>query len=124
MTKTRKKELCCKSKRARRLTCEENRVSKTCLHSMKLAVVNAFLCSPATAPENSLDDTKKVCQVGTPSVECCSKSKFSPREKLGVNIELSGSSQKSSCRSSSSNLQNNSSFLCPQLHRVVIKHKM
>jgi hypothetical protein len=24
------------------------------------------------------DDTKKVCQVGTPSAECCSNIKFSP----------------------------------------------
>jgi hypothetical protein len=29
------------------------------LHSRKLAIVNAFLCSPATAPENNLDDTKQ-----------------------------------------------------------------
>jgi hypothetical protein len=35
------------------------------------------------------DDTKQVCQVGTPSAECCNKSKFSPRGKLGVNFELS-----------------------------------
>jgi hypothetical protein len=26
---------------------------------MKIAVVNAFLCSSATAPENSFDDTKQ-----------------------------------------------------------------
>jgi hypothetical protein len=32
-------------------------------------------------------------------------------------------SRKSSCRSSSSNLQNNSSLLCTQLHQVVVKHK-
>jgi hypothetical protein len=59
------------------------------------------------------DDTKQVFQVGTPSAECSSKSKFSPREELGVNIELLGNIQKSSARSSSSNLENNSSFLCP-----------
>jgi hypothetical protein len=29
-------------------------------------------------PKRITDDTKQVCQVGTPSVECCSKSKFSP----------------------------------------------
>jgi hypothetical protein len=91
---------------------------------MKLAVMNAFLCSLATAPQNILDDTKQACKVRTPSAECCSKSKFSPQGKLGVNIELSGNSQKSYYRSSSSNLQNNSSFLCPQLHRVVVKHKV
>jgi hypothetical protein len=68
---------------------EEECASENCLHSMKLEVVNAFLCSPEIAPENSLDDTRQVCQVGTPSVECCSNSKFSPRGKLGVNIELS-----------------------------------
>jgi hypothetical protein len=70
------------------------------------------------------DDTKEVCQVGTPSAECCSKSKFSPRGKLRVNIELSGNSRKSSRRSSNSNLQNNFSFLCPQLPREVVKHKV
>jgi hypothetical protein len=65
---------------------------------MKLAVFNDFLCSPATVLENSLDDTKQVCQVWTPSAECCSKSKFSPLGKLGVNIKFSGNSQKSSAR--------------------------
>jgi hypothetical protein len=44
--------------------------------------------------ERDADDTKQVCQVGTPSAECCSKSKFFPREKLVVNIELSGNSRK------------------------------
>jgi hypothetical protein len=68
-----------------------------------------------------VDDTKQVCQVGTPSAECCSKSKFSPRGKLRVNIKLSRNSWKSTCRSA---MQNNSSFLCPQLHRVVVKHKV
>jgi hypothetical protein len=61
----------------------------------------------------STDDTKQVCQVGTPSLECCSKSKFSSQGKLEVNIELSGNSQKSSRRSSSSNQQNNPSFVSP-----------
>jgi hypothetical protein len=70
------------------------------------------------------EDTKQVCQVETPSAECCSKSKFFPRGKLEVNIELSGNSRKSSCHSFSINLQNNSLFLCPQLHRVVVKHKV
>jgi hypothetical protein len=60
------------------------------LHLMKIEVVNVFRCSPATAPENSLDDTKQRCQlVETPSAECCSKSKFSPRGNSGFNIELS-----------------------------------
>jgi hypothetical protein len=75
---------------------------------MKLAVVNAFLCSTVMAPESSFDATKQRCQlVGTPSAECCRKSKFFPRGNLGFNIKLSGNSQKSSARSSSSNLQNN-----------------
>jgi hypothetical protein len=51
------------------------------------------------------DDTKQRCQlVGTPSVECYSKSKFSPRGNSGFNIELSRNSRKSSAHSSSSNL--------------------
>jgi hypothetical protein len=73
----------------------------------------------------SLDDTRKRCQlVGTPSAECCSKSKFFLRENSKFNIKLSGNSRESSCRSSSSNLQNNFLVLCPQLHRVVVKHKV
>jgi hypothetical protein len=71
------------------------------------------------------NDTKQRCQlVGTPSTKCCSKSKSSPRGNSGFNIELSGNSRKSSYRSSSSNLQNNFLVLCPQLHRVVVKHKV
>jgi hypothetical protein len=70
MTKKRKKELCCKSKRARRLigvtslslgdfpARQEDHASENFLYLMKLAVVNAFLCSPTTVLENSLDDTK------------------------------------------------------------------
>jgi hypothetical protein len=38
---------------------EEDLASMNGLRSMKLAVVNAFLCSPTTTPENSLDDTKQ-----------------------------------------------------------------
>jgi hypothetical protein len=38
---------------------EEDLALMNGLRSMKLAVVNAFLCSSATAPENSLDDTKQ-----------------------------------------------------------------
>jgi hypothetical protein len=38
---------------------EEDLASMNGLRSMKLAVVYAFLCSPATAPENSLDDTNQ-----------------------------------------------------------------
>jgi hypothetical protein len=95
------------------------------LHSMKIAVVNDFLCSPAKAPENILDDTKQRCQlIGTPSADYCSKSKFSPRGKSGFSIELSGKNRESSRRSSSSNLQNNFLVLCPQLHWVVFKHKV
>jgi hypothetical protein len=52
--------------------------SENSLRPRKLVVLNAFLCSLATAPENSLDDTKK-----TPSAEFCSKSKFSPRGNSG-----------------------------------------
>jgi hypothetical protein len=33
--------------------------------------------------DEELDDTKQVCQVGTLSAECCSKSKFSPRGNSG-----------------------------------------
>jgi hypothetical protein len=73
---------------------------------------------------SSPDDTKQVCQVGTPSAECCGKSKFSPRGNSGFILNSQGNSRKSAARSSSSNLQNNSSFLCPQLHRVVVKHKV
>jgi hypothetical protein len=69
--------------------------------------------------------TKQRCQlVRTLSTECCSKSKFFPRGNSEFNIELSENSRKSSARSSSSNLQNNLLVLYPQLHRVVIKHKM
>jgi hypothetical protein len=40
------------------------------LGSWKIAAMNPLLCSPATALENSLDDTKQVCQfIGTPSEE-------------------------------------------------------
>jgi hypothetical protein len=70
------------------------------------------------------DDTKQVCQVGTPSAECCNKSKFSPRGNSRFNIELLGNSRERSCRYSSSNLQNNFLVLCPQLHQVVVKHKV
>jgi hypothetical protein len=38
---------------------EDDLVSENCLCSWKLGVLNAFLCSSATAPENSLDDTKQ-----------------------------------------------------------------
>jgi hypothetical protein len=38
---------------------EEDLASKNGLRSVKLAVVNAFLCSPATTLENSVDDTKQ-----------------------------------------------------------------
>jgi hypothetical protein len=55
------------------------------LGSWKIAAVNSFLCSLATAPENSLDDTKEVCQfVGTPSVECYSKRIFPTRVTRGL----------------------------------------
>jgi hypothetical protein len=39
-------------------TRDKDLVSMNSLCSMKLAVVNAFLCSPTMAPENILDDTK------------------------------------------------------------------
>jgi hypothetical protein len=38
---------------------EEDLTSMNGLCSMKLEVVNAFVCSPAKAPENSLDDAKQ-----------------------------------------------------------------
>jgi hypothetical protein len=38
---------------------EDGLVSANFLCSWKLVVVNAFLCSPATALENSPDDTKQ-----------------------------------------------------------------
>jgi hypothetical protein len=60
---------------------EEDRASKNFLYSMKLAVVNAFLYSPATAPENSLDETKQVCQVGTRSQSIVARVNF-PHEGI------------------------------------------
>jgi hypothetical protein len=38
---------------------EEDLASENGLRSMKLAVVNDFLCSPTMALENSLDDSKQ-----------------------------------------------------------------
>jgi hypothetical protein len=74
-------------------TAHEELASMNGLRLMKLEVGNAFLCSPVAAPENSLDDTKQRCQlIGTPSAECCSKSKFSPQGNSEFNIELSGNS--------------------------------
>jgi hypothetical protein len=73
---------------------EEDRASENCLHSMKLVVVNDFLCSSATMLENSLDDTKQVCQVGTLSVECCSKSKFPHEGNSGLILTSRGTLKK------------------------------
>jgi hypothetical protein len=39
--------------------CEEELASMNGLHLKKLAVMNAFLCAPATSPQSSLDDTKQ-----------------------------------------------------------------
>jgi hypothetical protein len=77
-------------------TAREELASMNGLRSMKLAAANAFLCSPAVVPENSLDDTKQRCQfVGTPSAKCCSKSKFSPRGNSGLISNSRGTVEKS-----------------------------
>jgi hypothetical protein len=74
---------------------EEYLASDNCLRLLKLAVVNAFLCSPAMAPENSLDNTKQRRQlVGTPSAECYSKSKFPHEETQGLYRTLGEQSKK------------------------------
>jgi hypothetical protein len=103
---------------------KEDLALMNCLRLMKLVVVNTFLCSPATTPKNSLDDTKQ----GANSLELQVQSvvarvKFPREETRGLYRTLTEQS-KISLRSSSSNLQNNFLVLCPQLHRVVVKHKM
>jgi hypothetical protein len=62
---------------------------------------------------------------GTPSVKCCSKRIVPTRvtqwfisDSQGIGLELSFASPLQA------NLQNKVIALCPQLHRVVIKHKV
>jgi hypothetical protein len=94
------------------------------LRSINLAVVNAFLCSPATSPENSLDDTKQ----GVNSLELqlqsvVSRVNFSHEETEGLYQTLGEQSKKLSSFFVKQP-KNNFFVLCPQLHQVVVKHKV
>jgi hypothetical protein len=69
-------------------------------------------------------DTKQVCQVETPSAECCSESKFSPRGNSGFISNSRGIVTKALVIPLRAICKTNSLFLCPQLHQVVVKHKV
>jgi hypothetical protein len=57
---------------------------------MKLAVVNAFLCSLAMAPENSIDDTKQVFQFELPVQSVVARLNFPHERTRGLYQTLGG----------------------------------
>jgi hypothetical protein len=72
---------------------------------MKLAALNAFLCSSATSPENSFDDTKQGANsLGLQVQSVVERVNFPHKETRGLYRTL-GEQSKSSLRSLSSNLQ-------------------
>jgi hypothetical protein len=75
---------------------------------------------------NPCDDARVYRQiVGTPSAECHSKRSFPHKGDSRVNIELLGNWLRViSSFSSSSNPAKQSFVWCPQLQRVVVKHKV
>jgi hypothetical protein len=90
----------------------------TFIHLYYLLCKNLMMCSQQTT-----NDTKKVCQfIRTPSTEWCSKRIFPTRVTQGLISNSRGTVEKH-FQSLSSNLQNKFFVLCPQLHRVVVKHK-
>jgi hypothetical protein len=94
------------------------------LRSWKLAVVNAFLCSPATTPENSLDNTKQCATLlGLQVRSVVARVKFSHEETWGLYRTL-GEQLKKRSSFLLGNLQNMLLVLRPQLHRVVVNHKV
>jgi hypothetical protein len=55
-----------------------------CMHKLLIRGPDIVWINVVSWKENFVfDDTKQVCQVGNPSAECCSKSKFSPRGNSG-----------------------------------------
>jgi hypothetical protein len=80
--------------------------------------------SPTTAPENSLDNTKQCATfLGLQVQSVVARVKFPHEETRGLYRTLEEQSKNLS-PFSSGNLQNMLLVLRPQLHRVVVNHKV
>jgi hypothetical protein len=103
---------------------EEDLASMNGLRSMKLAVVNVFLCSPVIASENSLDDTKQGAKLlGLQVQSVVARVKFSREETRGLYQTL-GEQLKKLFSFFVKQPTKQFPILCPQLHQVIVKHKV